>query len=138
MLLWMLITSHDSAGGGGPAASSNILDLNWNAVVLYPKGTRSDDVTFNPSITLPARVEVRHSVACGAREWKRCRICSGCTDNIIDSPVIAGEHYRKVELTKAGEIPVHVMDIVADAEADLDMGLRKILRPFPETGGGKR
>src|SRR5579871_2690225 len=43
------ITSHDSAGGGGPAASSNILDLNWNAVVLYPKGTRSDDVIFNPS-----------------------------------------------------------------------------------------
>src|SRR6202044_3797136 len=48
------ITSQDSAGGGGPAASSNILDLNWNAVLLYPKGARSDDVTFEPSITLPA------------------------------------------------------------------------------------
>ena len=47
------ITSQDSAGGGGPAASSNILDLNWNAVLLYPKGVRSDDVTFEPSITLP-------------------------------------------------------------------------------------
>src|ERR1700691_2366404 len=47
------ITSQDSAGSNGPAASSNILDLNWNAVVLYPKGARSDDLTFVPSITLP-------------------------------------------------------------------------------------
>ena len=36
------ITSNDSAGGGGPAASSNLLDLNWNAVVLYPQGADSD------------------------------------------------------------------------------------------------
>ena len=34
------ITTQDSAGGGGPAASSNLLDLNWNAVVLYPKGQK--------------------------------------------------------------------------------------------------
>ena len=28
----------DSAGAGGSAASSNLLDLNWNQVVLYPLG----------------------------------------------------------------------------------------------------
>jgi len=44
------ITSQDSAGAGGPAASSNILDLNWNAVLLYPKGSRSDDVTLPPRL----------------------------------------------------------------------------------------
>ncbi len=48
------ITSNDSAGGGGPAASSNLLDLNWNAVVLYPQGADSDAVEFIPSIKLPA------------------------------------------------------------------------------------
>jgi hypothetical protein len=48
------ITTLDSAGGGGPAASSNILDLNWNAVLLYPEDARSDDVIFAPSVTLPA------------------------------------------------------------------------------------
>lgn len=46
--VWLdAITTQDSAGAGGPAASSNILDLNWNAVVLYPKGARSDDVTLD-------------------------------------------------------------------------------------------
>ncbi len=32
------ITAQDSAGGGGPAASDHLLDLNWNAVVLYLQG----------------------------------------------------------------------------------------------------
>jgi len=40
---------------------------------------------------------------------------------LIDSPLIAGVHYRRVELTKPGETPVHVMDLVADAEPDLAM-----------------
>ena len=48
------ITSDDSAGGGGPAASSNVLDLNWNAVLLYPQGASSDAVEFAPSVQLPA------------------------------------------------------------------------------------
>src|SRR5258708_4719897 len=48
------LTALDSAGANGPAASSNILDLNWNAVVLYPKNVRSDDVSFVASVTLPA------------------------------------------------------------------------------------
>jgi predicted metalloprotease with PDZ domain len=115
------ITTQDSAGGGGPAASSNILDLNWNAVVLYPKGVRSDDVTFAPSITLPAgwrfgtALEVNH--ASGDQvEFKPVPLTM-----LIDSPVIAGVHYKKIELSKPGETPVHVMDLVADDEPDLAM-----------------
>ena len=38
---------------------------------------------------------------------------------LVDSPVIAGEHYRKVELSKAGDTPVHVIDMVSDSEAGL-------------------
>jgi predicted metalloprotease with PDZ domain len=115
------ITTLDSAGGGGPAASSNILDLNWNAVVLYPKGVRSDDVTFAPSITLPVgwkfgtALEVEH--ASGDKiEFKPVPLTM-----LIDSPVIAGVHYKKIELSEPGETPVHAMDLVADDESDLAM-----------------
>jgi predicted metalloprotease with PDZ domain len=40
---------------------------------------------------------------------------------LVDSPLIAGVHYRKIELTKPGEAPLHVMDLVADAEPGLAM-----------------
>lgn len=115
------ITTQDSAGGGGPAASSNILDLNWNAILLYPKGTRSDDVTFAPSITLPAGWKFGTALPVAHVNGDDVEFAPTSLTTLIDSPVIAGVHFRRIELTKPGETPVHQMDLVADAEDDLDM-----------------
>jgi len=115
------ITSQDSAGGGGPAASSNLLDLNWNAVVFYPKGMRSDDVRFEPSVTLPVGWKFGTALPVEHATGGEVEFASVSLTTLIDSPLIAGAHYRKVELTKARDSPVHVMDLVADAELDLAM-----------------
>ncbi len=115
------ITSRDSAGANGPAASSNILDLNWNAVLLYPKGARSDDVTFAPSITLPAGWKFGTALQVAHAANDDVEFAPVSLTTLVDSPLIAGAHYRKIELTKPGETPVHVMDLVADDEADLAM-----------------
>jgi predicted metalloprotease with PDZ domain len=115
------ITSQDSAGAGGPAASSNILDLNWNAVVLYPKGARSDDVNFEPSVTLPAGWKFGTALQVAKTTGDDVDFEPVSLTALVDSPLIAGVHYRKIELSKPGETPVHVMDLVADAEPDLAM-----------------
>jgi predicted metalloprotease with PDZ domain len=41
-------------------------------------------------------------------------------ETLIDSPVIAGEYFRSVDLTP-GETPAHYLDIVADSAAALDL-----------------
>jgi predicted metalloprotease with PDZ domain len=115
------ITSQDSAGGGGPAASSNILDLNWNAVVLYPKGANSDNVSFMPSVTLPAGWKFGTALAVARITGDDVEFTPVSLTTLIDSPLIAGVHYRKIDLTKPEETPLHVMDLVADAETDLAM-----------------
>ena len=115
------LTSMDSAGAGGPAASSNLLDLNWNAVVLYPKGARSDDVQFLPSVTLPPGWKYGTALPVASGTGDEVEFSAVSLTTLIDSPLIAGLHYRKIELTKAGESPVHVMDTVAEAEPDLAM-----------------
>ena len=115
------ITNHDSAGGGGPAASSNVLDLNWNAVLLYPKGVRSDDVTFEPSVTLPPRWKFGTALTAVRTSGDDVEFAPVSLTTLVDSPLIAGTHYRKMELTTAGEVPVHVMNLVAEADADLAM-----------------
>lgn len=115
------ITLQDSAGGGGPAASANLLDLNWNAVVLYPKGARSDDVQFAASMTLPAGWKFGTSLPVARENGNEVEFAPASLTTLVDSPVIAGAHYRKVELSKAGENPAHVMDLVAEAETDLAM-----------------
>jgi predicted metalloprotease with PDZ domain len=115
------ITTLDSAGGGGPAASSNLLDLNWNAVVLYPKGARSDDVTFVPSVTLPAGWKFGTALPVASASGEQVQFSPVSLTTLVDSPLIAGVHYRKMELSKPGETPVHVMDVLADSDADLEM-----------------
>jgi len=120
------ITSLDSAGGGGPAASSNILDLNWNAVVLYPKGARSDDVKFSPSATLPAGWKFGTALEAAHEAGDNVEFSPVSLTTLVDSPLIAGLYFRKVELTKPGEKPVHVMDLVADSETDLAMSAKDL------------
>jgi predicted metalloprotease with PDZ domain len=120
------ITAQDSAGGGGPAASSNVLDLNWNAVVLYPKDALSDDVKFVASVTLPAGWNFGTALPIAKRSAGEVDFSSVSLTTLIDSPLIAGLHYRQVELTKRGEAPAHVMDLVAESEPDLAMNAKDL------------
>lgn len=118
------ITNDGSAGASGPSATTNVLDLNWNQVVLYPQGASSDEVQVQASVTpppgwkwgtaLPAAVGPSGTnAAIGFRPVS--------LTTLVDSPLIAGDHYRKIELTKAGETPVHVIDMVSESDAGLAM-----------------
>jgi predicted metalloprotease with PDZ domain len=115
------ITSNDSAGGGGPAASSNLLDLNWNTVLLYPQGASSDAVEFIPSVKLPAGWKFGTALTTAHASGDDVEFAPVSLTTLVDSPLIAGEHYRRIELTPASESPVHFMDVVADNETDLAM-----------------
>jgi predicted metalloprotease with PDZ domain len=115
------ITSDDSAGAGGPAASSNLLDLNWNAVVLYPQGAASDAVQFVPSVELPAGWKFGTALASTHVSGDEVEFAPVSLTTLVDSPLIAGLHYRRIDLPTAPGTPAHEMDLVADSEADLEM-----------------
>jgi predicted metalloprotease with PDZ domain len=121
------ITNDGSAGGSGPSATTNVLDLNWNQVVLYPQGTSSDEVQVSASASPPCCYEWKFGTALpqiatlqtGGHQIVHFSPVSLTT--LIDSPLIAGKHYRRIELTKPGETPVHVIDMVSESEAALAM-----------------
>jgi predicted metalloprotease with PDZ domain len=115
------ITSDDSAGAGGPAASSNLLDLNWNAVVLYPQGAASDAVQFVPSVELPAGWKFGTALVSTHVSGDEVEFAPVSLTTLVDSPLIAGLHYRRIDLPTAPGMPAHEMDLVADSEADLEM-----------------
>jgi predicted metalloprotease with PDZ domain len=115
------LISTDSAGAGGVAGSSNLLDLNWNQVVLYPAGAGSDAVQVVAAVRLPegwnfGTALTAERVAGNEVEFKPVSLTT-----LVDSPLIAGVHYRQIELVPAGEMPMHVIDMVADSDADLEM-----------------
>ncbi len=114
------ITTNYSAGGGGPAASSNLLDLNWNAVMLYPQGVDSDAVEVAASVKLLPGWKFGTALQPKSTSGDEVEFAPVSLTTLVDSPLIAGEHFRRIELTPGSE-PVHVMDLVADSDADLAM-----------------
>jgi predicted metalloprotease with PDZ domain len=115
------LLSMDSAGGGGLAASSSLLDLNWNQVVLYPDKTSSDAVEVTASVRLPAGWKFGTSLTTASSAGGEVAFRPLSLTMLVDSPLIAGENYRQIELVPAGEIPSHVIDMVGDSPADLEM-----------------
>ena len=119
------ITNDGSAGASGPAATTNVLDLNWNQVVLYPQGASSDAVQVEASVTPPrgwkfaTALPVFAVTKSGTNELIGFKPVSLTT--LIDSPLIAGDHYRRIELTKPGESPMHVIDLVSESDSSLAM-----------------
>ena len=115
------ITNDGSAGASGPSATTNVLDLNWNQVVLYPQSASSDAVQITSSVSLPSgwkfatalpREAMGHSD--GSSSLEAFKPVSLTT--LVDSPLIAGDHYRTIELTKPGETPAHVIDMVSESD----------------------
>lgn len=115
------LLSIDSAGAGGDAASSNLLDLNWNQVVLYPDKTTSDAVEFAATVRLPANWKYGTSLTTAQTSGSDVTFQPVSLTTLVDSPLIAGENYRQIELVPAGEIPSHVIDMVADSPTALAM-----------------
>ena len=119
------ITNDGSAGASGPAATTNVLNLNWNQVVLYPQGASSDAVQVEASVTPPrgwkfaTALPVFAVTKSGTNELIGFKPVSLTT--LIDSPLIAGDHYRRIELTKPGESPMHVIDMVSESDSSLAM-----------------
>ncbi|HLW87909.1 MAG TPA: hypothetical protein VKR57_05415 [Terriglobales bacterium] len=119
------ITDEGSAGAGGPAATTNVLDLNWNQVVLYPQGVGSDEVQVQAGVFLPSGWNFGTALPWMAVQQSGRNVTNlfkpVSLTTLIDSPLIAGDHYRKIELTRPGETPVHVIDMVSESEAGLAM-----------------
>jgi predicted metalloprotease with PDZ domain len=90
-------------------------------VVLYPQGAKSDDVQFSPSVHLPAGWKFGTALEVANQAGDSVDFHPVSLTMLVDSPLIAGDHFRKVELTKPGENPPHVIDMVSESEAGLAM-----------------
>ena len=114
-------TFSDSAGSTGAATSSNVLDLNWNQVVLYPQNTNSNDLQFAASVHLPSGWKFGTALPVTRTSGDTVDFSPVSLTTLVDSPLIAGNHYRKVELTDGHDGPSHVIDMVSESESGLAM-----------------
>jgi predicted metalloprotease with PDZ domain len=107
--------------GRNSAASSKVLDLLWNQVVIYPKGVATNAVQVAASIRLPQGWKFGTALTPVQQSDSSADFQTVSLTRLVDSPLIAGAIYRQVQLTPPGETPVHVMDMVAESEEALQM-----------------
>ncbi len=92
--------------------------VSWNQVLLYPKGWKSDDISYFASLASrkvgsTAQPLPRHR----QRNGETKSLLPGSLTTLVDSPVITGEYMKVVPLA---EDPLTEMDIAADSAAALD------------------
>ncbi len=104
----------------GSSATDKMAVISWNQVLLYPKGWKSDDLTYVASLKLPAnwKYGTPLPIASTAAENGGTQITfkPASLTTLVDSPVITGEFLKVVPLA---EDPPTEMDIAADSAAAL-------------------
>ncbi len=113
--------SYDYLEPDGVSATDKLLDLEWNEVILYPAGTPAAQLTYETKLLLPEGWKFGTALPVASQSAGEVSFKSIALDLLVDSPVIAGEHYRSIDLTPQGEPIHHEIDMVADSEADLAM-----------------
>ncbi len=115
-----LISGEGSGYSSGASATTNLNDLSWNQVVLYPQGYASKDITYVPSLKLPAGWKFGTALPGAKQNGDTISFAPVSLSTLVDSPVLSGRYFRVVQLTP-GQDPSHEIDIAADSEAALAM-----------------
>ncbi|HEV2320953.1 MAG TPA: M61 family peptidase, partial [Gammaproteobacteria bacterium] len=107
--------SPDKGGefGQSVSATTDIVDLEWNQVLLYPAGRPSREIGFEPSVKLPAGWRFGTALETAVSSGQVTRFKPVTLNNLVDSPLIAGRYFSRLDLAPGDPVPVH-LDVVGD------------------------
>ncbi len=104
---------------GGATATDKMAVINWNAMLLYPEGWASDDLTYTASLRLPADWKFGTSLAVASQSAGEIKFAPVSLTMLVDGPVITGEYLKVVPLN-SGQTPPAEIDVAADSAAALE------------------
>lgn len=112
--------SGGNVGRENPSATAQMAVLNWYTVLLYPKGSRTDDLTYAASLRLPAGWKYGTALPVTSESGDEIEFQPASLTTLVDSPVLAGAHMRTMDLSP-GQKPEHHIHIAAEVESDLEV-----------------
>jgi predicted metalloprotease with PDZ domain len=115
-----LLSAPASGFSAGASATAYLDVLSWNQVLFYPKGYAARDLTFVPSLKLPAGWKFGTSLPGAKQNGDTITFDPVPLNTLVDSPVLAGRYFKAIQLTP-GAAPSHELDIAADKQSSLIM-----------------
>jgi predicted metalloprotease with PDZ domain len=104
----------------GASATGHLLDLSWNYVVLYPKGGTASELQYAATLRLPSDWKYGTALPVSKETPEQIEFNPVSLETLVDSPLIAGKHFRTVDLSP-GITPPHWLHMVADSASALEM-----------------
>ena len=102
----------------GSSATDKLVIVSWNQVLLYPKGWKTDDITYTASLRIPEGWSYATSLDLSNENGNDLHFAPVSLTMLVDSPVLAGQYLKKVPLA---ENPPAELDVAADSAGALDV-----------------
>ena len=87
---------------GGFEITDRMMDMEWSKVALYPAGHFTRGITFAPSVTLAHGWQLGTALETSSQSGDTTAFKPVTFNNLVDSPVYAGQHFKRVDLTPPG------------------------------------
>jgi predicted metalloprotease with PDZ domain len=110
--------SPTTGGQGRITMTAEMLNLQWEKMLLYPAGRFHRNITTQASVTLPAGWQFGTALETQATAGATTTFKPVPLDVLVDSPIFAGQHYRQIDLDPGGRSPVR-LNIVADEASNI-------------------
>jgi len=104
---------------GRIVATREMLNLQWEVVVLYPAGHYASRIRVAPSVKLPAGFRFAAALDGAETSGDTTRFAETSLETLVDSPLFAGMHYRLVDLDPGAARPVR-LNVFADRADQLE------------------
>jgi predicted metalloprotease with PDZ domain len=100
--------------------SAKFADVTWNSVLLYPARYFSRDIKFEAAIRLPDGWKFACALDVKSQNGNLVQFKETTLNTLIDSPLYAGAHFKRLDLSTAPDNPVY-LDVFADKPTDLEI-----------------
>ena len=104
----------------GASATAQLADISWSDALLYPKGVKASEIQYAATLRLPEGWQFGTALVPANQTGNLIQFEPVSLETLVDSPVVAGAHFRTLDLTPGGQLP-HFLHIVADSAAALEM-----------------
>ena len=109
----------ESGFSAGSSVTDKLAIISWNQVLLYPKGWKTDDLTYSASLKIPQGWKYATSLELSNASGNDLHFAPVSLTLLVDSPVLTGEYLKAVPLNP-GQNPPAELDVAADSAAALE------------------
>ena len=106
--------SPTASNQGRVAMTTELMSVQWSRLLLYPSGHDARNIRIEPSLRLPQGWQFGTALESAGSDGNLHRFKPLALIDLVDSPVYAGRHFKRIDLDPGAKIPVR-MNVVADA-----------------------